>query len=439
MSGATESRVDASSETPILKRLLLCFALVPVLALLASSAEGVPARCSLVPGFHPSTENGGAVLIATPTPDTVRAGPGTMRLGQGGGHSGNGRRDVIYGQRFQVFRSTEERDGIVDPVAQAVLVPWDYDASCEPVPWTRSAHWLRATDTLLVRGSRRDTAHWAGGLPTYDVWMVPNAIYAGRWWQANTRLGPVADTTVPVNTPEELFETLLRLPRSADVLTGEEGVLDGIHTWAFEHPGIAAHDPSAQMIAGVRRRVRVSRLMNQSVPFVGTWELQIRLRSGREIAYWLRTDERSRVPKGYDPEGPWGFNVLFNIAPSREELPTVYQHGNGWGMDVASRGPEQERHWRFSIELEEFRSVPALHAEIEALSAERVRTWRERWSAGEREKLRGEITLTDDGGALLRIAWDTDEDGKDDLVVTGRRVSRVTLVEPPGRGDYQRW
>ncbi len=411
---------------------------LPVALALSASAGTTPERCSLTPGFHPRLENGGTVMLAIPTADTLRAGAGTLRLGEGGGHSGPGRREVIYGQRFQVFRSTLERYGLIDDTIHAVLVPWDYDAGCEPVPWSRSAHWLSSTDTLLVSATRRDTAHWAGGIPTYDVTAVPQSVYDGRH-QPNQYTWVKVDTTVPLNTPQELLEMLTRLPRSADLLTGDERVLDAIHAWALTHPEIAERNPSSEMIANARRRVRVAQLMSQTVPFTGTWELKIRTRSGREVTHWLRTMERPTGASGYEPEGPSGFGLAFNLASTEDELPAVRQYIGNWGFTIASRSPDRERHWRFRIEPEEFRNLAALQPELDSLRAERVESWRERWIVGEREPMLGEIALTSDGGALLRIAWDTDDDGKDDLVVTGRLVSRVTLEEPPEARGFQRW
>src|SRR5688572_8236897 len=49
-------------------------------------------RCSLMPGFFPEH---GVIMLGTPGLDTLRAGVGDLRQGEGPGHSGNGRRNEV--------------------------------------------------------------------------------------------------------------------------------------------------------------------------------------------------------------------------------------------------------------------------------------------------------------------------------------------------------
>lgn len=409
-------------------------ALLSSLALPHASASLPSARCSLVPGFVPRTGGNGASLLVVPMADTLLAGRGSVEIGTAPGHMGSGRRERIHGQRFTVLRSTNDSGAEGVNRREAIMVPWDYDAVCQPVPWPRTARWLPRTDTLVVTGVLRRSEEWASGLPTYDVTAVPQSVYTGHWSEARGSLISAVDSVTPVSSPADLVEALRQLPSSALVLTGDEHALDAMNRWALEHGDMASLDPVVGYFSSVRQRSRTARLMSQSIPFVGTWELVVRDRDGGRWTRWLRTAPVPLVPRGDSPEGPSGFNIQFNMADSLARLPTSYQHITGWGIEVRSRDPGRERHWRFTMELEEFRGIaPA----VDSLIVERGRTWAPRGTVGEREPVTGEIALTGAGGALLRITWDTDLDGRPDLVVSGYRVSAETLAAE--ERHFQRW
>lgn len=410
-------------------------ALAAVLALPFANHPAVSPRCSLTPGFHPKLEGDGDVLLVMPREDTAAAGPGLMEVGQGPGHAGNGVRSAIHGQVFELLGHA--RTAPEQPAASAVvLVPWDYDASCQPVPWSRSALWMRSTDTLLVSVTRRDRWHWAGVIPTYDVTALPQSIYSGRWSEAiGWRAGPI-DSTTPVNSPRELLEVLRRLPSSSDVLRGDEVALDGLHEWALAHPIIAGRRPASTMVTAVRQRTRVAQLMAGPVPFRGTWQLEIQGRNGLALTRWLRTESVPFVPKGYGEEGPFGFEVLYNVASSAAALPDTFRYGKNWGITVWSRHPGTERHWRFTMPIEEFEGTDP---RLDSLLAERSRQWKDRWREGVEEPVTGEIALTGEAGARLRITWDVDHDGRPDITIDGVRTSSATLAEPMSARQFQRW
>jgi hypothetical protein len=397
-------------------------------------------RCSLVRGFFPATGPNAALFLAVPTPDTLFAGPGGMELGQGGGHFGNGQRDRIHGQRFLLVAAAGA--GVADLAEGAnevALVPWDYDASCRTVPWARTARWLLTQDTVLIRATRRARSDWAGGIPTFDVTAVPQGVYSGERWQALGERGPYTppvDSAAPllrVNSPEELFEFLRLVPPAAAVQLGDETVLDTVQAWAFRHDSIARHEPARSMLTRLRVSVRAARLVQIPAPMRGTWRLQILLRSGLELTQWMRTAERPFAAKdaAWSDElpGPTGYKLNFSFASGRSPIPASAWVPGTWYLTIETSATANARAWRFGMELDELiRSHPDI-PELKALQDEWVERMRPLWSAGKAfDQLLGEIALTPDGGAVLRIGWDSDGDGVDDVVVRGERVSME--VEP---------
>lgn len=392
-------------------------------------------RCSLVRGFFPGDGPTSALFLAIPTPDTVWAGPGQVAQGQGGGHSGNGIRSEIFGQRYRVVGAAGQ--GVADlpgTPPEVILVPWDYDASCQNVPWARSARWRATNDTVLIRAERRGAAHWAGGVPTFDVTAIPQSVYSGERWQAlGTRMHfmSTADSsvlTLPVNSASELFEFLSRRPPAGALSTGDESVLDAMQVWALRNDAIARREPSRSMLVSLRARVRTARLMSVPVPMRGTWRLTIRLRSGQELTQWMRTSDLPLVPwtsiKDDDWPGPSGYELRYQMALIPDTLPEAYRIESNWPLTIATRAPSAERAWRFKMELQEFvlghPEVPELKSLFDEWFTRMGPIWRARNYA---EELKGEIALTPDGGAVLRIGWDSNGDGVDDVVVRGERVS----------------
>jgi hypothetical protein len=403
------------------------------------------ARCSLTPGFFP---NQGVLMLATPHSDTVRAGPGDLRLGEGPGHTGNGQRLNIYGQRFRVHRIGGESAIGIEETKEAVLVPWDYDAGCSPVPWARSAHWLQGSDTVLLSVRRRGPAHWAGGVPTFDVSPVPQSVYAGKWWEGQAFYDrSEIDSLTPVNTPSGAFEFLIRRPAPDALLSGDERTLLDLEQWAFEHPEIVARNPAARWLTDLRSRVRTAKLMTQSVPFLGTWRVTLRTRSGQQITRYFRTMDKPFVPwnegtagPATASSGPDGFELQFNWASTERELPTEHQAAAAhWGMSVASRSPATERHWKFAILPEEFGFLADSFPEVQQITSQYYKRVLADGDYTEERALNGDLTLLAGERAVFRIGWDADGDGKHDLVATGERVSRVTAPEPSSWPKFQRW
>ena len=438
-----------SLSEPTMRSLAAATAMVLSGFLLPGSIHGLPTiRCSLVPGFHPGHGERLVLMLARPLQDTLHAGPGDIEQGEGEGHSGNGQRGRIYGQRFEVARSGGLGATGLNEMSQAVLVPWDYDAACRPVPWARSARWSQATDTVLYAVPRRETKDWGNGIPTFDISPVSQSIYSGQSWQADGfefEIRP--DTTTPVSTPVELFDFLIRAPRSDQVLSGDERALDEINAWAFANPEVASRRPIAPWLDGIRTRLRTAQLMTQPVPFLGTWRVTLRLRSGREVVRYFRTEDKPFIPWNEGSarvstaaSGPDGLHILFNWAAAEQALPTEYQHEPAhWGMNVASRSPSTERHWKFAIIPEEFGTLGNDIPEVKQLIGEYYKRVLADSVFREHDVLHGEIVLLAGDHAVLRIGWDADGDGKDDMVMTGERVSRVTAPEPASWPKFQRW
>jgi hypothetical protein len=216
---------------------------------------------------------------------------------------------------------------------------------------------------------------------------------------------------------------------TADALQlGDESVLDVLQAWAFQQDSIARDEPARSMLAALRVRVRTERLLRDPVPMRGTWRVTIRLRSGQELAQWMRTAERPFAPRDAawpdELPGPTGYKLDFQLAPGLSTIAEAEWARGAWSLVIEARDPATERAWRFGMELDEFvRSHPEA-SELTALRDEWVERMRPLWSAGKAfDELLGEIALTPNGGAVLRIGWDSNGDGVDDVVVRGERVS----------------
>lgn len=81
--------------------------------------------------------------------DTIAAGPGDVKYRIEHGHFGRGRDRTIYGQLVDVEKLGRRRPGALralgNTVRQAILVPWDYAADCNPFRGRRRRDGYRLT------------------------------------------------------------------------------------------------------------------------------------------------------------------------------------------------------------------------------------------------------------------------------------------------------
>jgi hypothetical protein len=146
--------------------------LLPVVAassLLASLGAPTAHACSLVSPWQ-YRQASRLEFIGAALPDTVFAGAGTTTFNEEPGHFGRGRARPIHGQRVRVVQLGERARRALPPgVREVLLVPWDYDMSCQTAIWGPSARWVRDSAPGVFAARLRPRAHWAGDLPTLDI------------------------------------------------------------------------------------------------------------------------------------------------------------------------------------------------------------------------------------------------------------------------------
>jgi hypothetical protein len=242
--------------------------LVAALAMLAGARTAH--ACSMRAGWSPVMPPRSAFFLGVATPDTVRAGPGTVKSMQGSGHFGPTGRGDVYGQIVTVTRP----GGAAPPSAtRAVLVPWDYDPACAPLQWGSSARWIPPGTAGLFSASLRDSVHWADGIPTYDVHYTAPEPYRG------------APTMM---TPVQVMDLLSRLTVSDKWPAAPEAfapVLD----WARANPELATRWPATDLLRSTayeRERAELARIRS---PLLGTYRVRLTVPGEGERVFFLRT------------------------------------------------------------------------------------------------------------------------------------------------------
>lgn len=266
--------------------------LLTLAALLASIAPGLVHACSLSP-FPMTRDPVGVYLIGTALGDTVAVGPGGVKLGEGSGHYGLGTARPLYGQVVAVEQIGEPwRQSLPNQVSRVVLVPWDYDASCNPVPWTRSAKWQPLGTRGVYHAALRSSEYWVDGLPTLDVFAPEFAPYPSgpgyRWEREQARRE--GSLTFHELDAEHYLDLVERLP-TADGL-GEDaiGAATPMWAWVAEHPDLASAWPATRLAEYTRYFVGVKRTRAYHSPIAGTYLVEVTARGGLSSRYYLRTE-----------------------------------------------------------------------------------------------------------------------------------------------------
>lgn len=243
-------RVERLRSMPIQLFLLALGALwiVPTAAFTAPSF-----RCSLVPvatGRHHSV----TFLVGRAQPDTLLAGPGTVRHEEAPGHWGRPQGGPIFGQVVRVDRLGGNEAASLESafrrlgVREVIVVPWDYDPACQPVAWGRSARWVESTEPGFFRLSVRPESLWVAGRPVLDAFAAdlepyPHALFFRRGYRGTDAL-----RREPSLSPDEYFGLYGALPDQAEAARDPAGAVAALEAWARAHPELAAKYPAPQVL-----------------------------------------------------------------------------------------------------------------------------------------------------------------------------------------------
>lgn len=136
---------------------------------------------------------------------------------------------------------------------EAVVVPWDYDPACQPVPWARSARWVTHAEPGFYRARPRPRAAWIQGRPTYDAFRADIEPYPhGKYFERGYRNTDSAQAPGAL-TPSEYFELYSALPASADAVRDPEAALARLLEWEASHPDQAKRFPATRVLSYARR------------------------------------------------------------------------------------------------------------------------------------------------------------------------------------------
>ncbi len=192
-----------------------------------------------------------------------------------------------------------------------VIVPWDYDAGCQPVPWSQSYHWLREPGVRFFSVALRDSGSWYRGLPTFDAYAPENAAYPPAF------ASPVYGRQGSSITPEELFDFYEAMPAQEDA--GAPGALTNARKWVERHQAEADRYPLQWVVEELLNAAAYARAEAFVPPMRGTYRITLVLPDGSQRISYARTREH--------PTGPYY---------------AVNQHQSGprWSWDNFSEGCE---------------------------------------------------------------------------------------------------
>jgi hypothetical protein len=292
-------------------------------------SRGATGLCSLVNILERGRRIDAIAFVGSAAPDTLHAGPGPVQHSNAAGHSGSGRRRAIYGQVVRVERveslATSRLGAALASVGnEAVVVPWDYDASCVPVPWDRSARWVTPGTSAVLLGRLRESADWVGGRPTFDVTPDADAYQPGRYardWAKDSILSGA-----------EFLDLYERLPHYATFASSPDSAIAPVLRWRRERPELARKPVAREIIDQLLFEAQDARYKLRPSFIAGTYRVVYRLPSGDSVAFFARTERHPYFvnwSESISPadSGPYkgrrivGHGVTAQAALTLDELP----------------------------------------------------------------------------------------------------------------------
>ncbi|MGE0440276.1 MAG: hypothetical protein AB7S39_07265 [Gemmatimonadales bacterium] len=283
--------------------------------------------CSLAP--VPTVQPGFAV-IATPTRDTVLAGPGSVEFIVADGHIGRASSRTIYGQRVRIERTLTPGSA---GMTEAVLVPWDMAPDCTPVPWSATARWAQIGRRAVFYGQLRPRDQWLDSVPTVDVFGAHLKPYP-EGFREDLSAGEIL-------TVDEFAELLERLPPANGEERDGSAAFRRLSEWLDANPGVRGREPAAGLARMVRFRARAERIRAIEPAVAGTYRFTVTVTGAPPLSFYARTVDRPTGEYGRDRSSIGdraadalieGYSLLTGVADRVEELPT----------DRTNRSPDRE-------------------------------------------------------------------------------------------------
>lgn len=431
--GAMRHRPGAHAAAAACRRAFLAGA-VAVLPLAAGAAAESERRCTIGASF---TGRGArdVTLIGSSLASTRRAGAGDVRFDLRSGEDRRVAGRAVRG-RLVAVEALDRRTRAMLPrgVARVLLVPWGYDTTCRRTAGGDNvSRWARPGTRGLFRGELRPRAHWAGGVPTIDVFAPYDLPYTGR-----PRFS--VDTAAWL-TPAELLGLYDAVRAAADAA----GARTATRAWARAHPVLARRAPATGVLFAMRDPGQAPRFENVESPIVGTWRLEGSLDGGAARAGWLRTWHRtSRIDVeqpapaavAADPLAPPRVTAYYVVAAGGAALAALpvaappHRVPRSGYLRVAvsdERAPLDAGPWRGGVDLDvlapAFAHDTALAAFMRDALAESGGRHRPGWVTEH------PATFARDADGTLRVEQRTTlADGRT-LLVRGERVSPVAIRE----------
>jgi hypothetical protein len=310
-------------------RIALTGAAVLLLGVLASSE----ARACTMHTFSALLGDSQATFVGQATADTLQAGAGTVTIGSGHGHHGRTDRQAIYGQRVRIERLGGPAARLLPQgTPEVVVVPWDYDSMCRPLPWGRSARWVAPGTQGFYIARLRAPEHWADGLPTFDIHNPGNLPYTGSVRIREQHFDPAAG---PLLSPEQVFDLYQAMPTADDVDERKAEALGPLQRWVRDHPDLARRPPADMILRNLVHSVARAELLVTDHPVLGTWRFRVRTPDNETHTFYARTEAHptTRWPMSLTRVEPEpgrlvlppaeGFSFLVAVSGAADSLPMV--------------------------------------------------------------------------------------------------------------------
>jgi len=197
------------------------------------------------PRLRPLRHSAETHLIVTATAETREAGEGIAPFTFAEWQP-PGKRPTIAGQVVVLDSVRGAFDELVREDAgtsrRIVLVPWDHDPGCQPIPWSASPRWIPVGQRGFVAARLRPRARWVDRLPTFDVsdaWREPYSIERMKVLTTN-----MPEAAGAIMTPEEYASLYAALPEQTAWAIDPLAAVRPLREWRDRNPHLAAKYPA---------------------------------------------------------------------------------------------------------------------------------------------------------------------------------------------------